>query len=492
MGLLLLLFAGLALRQVEGSSVRLASILSRRTPSYFRLFNCACPRNRLAFSNGASQQPPNAVRRSRLHMSSFEDGYKRPEVVVTGLGVISGIGVGVENFWSSLIEGKSGIAKVNSFDVEGMACQLACQVSDEQFNAKDWFKEPKDVKRNDRYSHFALAASKMALDDAGIDSTKLEPSRFGVIVGSGIGGIKWLEDEHSTMLEKGHKRVSPFLIPAMIANTAPALVAIEFNAQGPNHGVVSACATAGHAIGTALRLMQAGDADIMIVGGAEASLTSLTFAGFNNLRAMANGWNDDPQRASRPFDAKRSGFVMGEGAGILVLETLEHAEKRGANKVYGDLAGYGATCDAHHITAPAPGGVGLAKAITLAMKEARIDPDKIGYLNAHGTSTPYNDKFETAAIKAALGEQRARNILVSSIKSMTGHTLGAAGGIEAVACAKALETGVVPPTINYEFPDPDCDLNYVPNKAVQRPLEAVISTTLGFGGHNAALLMKRH
>eukprot|EP01068_Selenidium_serpulae_P009411 Selendium_serpulae@DN5224_c0_g1_i4.p1 len=372
--------------------------------------------------NGKGRSPRAILSRAAMTRQTQCDDNKK--IVVTGLGVVNGIGVGVDEFWKNVLAGKSGIKKIESFDVNDMVCQLACEVTNDQFDPRDYYKDPKDVKRNDRYSHFSMGASKMAMEDAGIDHTKLDPTRFGVVVGSGIGGISWMENEGKTLLSRGHRKVSPFLIPAMIANTAPALIAIEFNAKGPNHGCMSACATAGHAIGAAMRYMQHGDADVMLVGGAEASLTPLTFAGFNNLRAMASGWNDDPQRASRPFDAKRSGFVMGEGAGIMVIETLEHAMKRGAKRIYGELAGYGATCDAHHITAPSPGGEGLARAISLAIAEANIKKELVGY-------------------------------------------------------------------INYEFPDPDCDLNYVPNKAVKRKLEAVISTTLGFGGHNAAILLRK-
>ncbi|CDJ60567.1 3-oxoacyl-[acyl-carrier-protein] synthase, putative [Eimeria maxima] len=317
--------------------------------------------------------------------------------------------------------------------------------------------------------------------------------RFGVIIGSGIGGLGFMEQQDNILIKSGPRRVSPYLIPAMIANTAPAQVAIEIGAKGPNHGAVSACATSGHAIGAALRLLQAGDADIVLCGGAEASITRLSFAGFNALKALALGFNDRPKDACRPFDKNRSGFVMGEGAGVIVLETEEHAVRRGAAQVYGQLAGYGATCDAHHITAPSPEGDGLARCMDLALKDAGIQPEDVGYINAHGTSTYYNDKIETKAIKKVFGPH-AQKLLISSTKAMTGHCLGGTAGIETVVAAKVLQTGSVPPTLNYTTPDPECDLNYVPNKAVQmqEPPKAVLTDTLGFGGHNAALVLTRY
>eukprot|EP00922_Rhytidocystis_sp_ex-Travisia-forbesii_P063472 GHVS01094437.1.p1 GENE.GHVS01094437.1~~GHVS01094437.1.p1 ORF type:complete len:621 (+),score=102.36 GHVS01094437.1:124-1986(+) len=418
------------------------------------------------------------------------------KVLLTGLGVVNGVGVGIESFWKNLLAGRNVVDKVKSFDATGMNCAIGCEINPEDFDPKEWFKDIKEIKRNDKYTNFAVAASKMALQDAGVDTTNgsIRPERFGVVVGSGIGGLGFMEREFHVMQERGHKKVSPYLIPAMISNTAPGLIAIENNAKGPNHGVVSACATAGHAIGVAMRYIENGEADIMICGGSEASITPLSFAGFNSLRAMCTGYNDNPKKGSRPFDKNRAGFVMGEGAGILLLESEEHAIRRGAHKVYGEAAGYGANADAHHITAPSPGGVGLAECLKLAIADAEVAPEDIAYINAHGTSTPYNDKAETAAYKKVFGEEGARKLHISSTKSMTGHCLGAAAGIEACVAAKVLETGVCPPTINYEVPDPECDLNYCPNEAVtlkEKPT-AVLSDTLGFGGHNAVTVFKRY
>ncbi|CEM01886.1 unnamed protein product [Vitrella brassicaformis CCMP3155] len=432
---------------------------------------------------------------SSLRMTA--DRANKKKVVVTGLGVLNGVGVGVDPFWSNLVAGKSGIDKVTRFDPEGMTCQVGCEILPGMFEPKDYFKDAKEVKRNDRFVHYAMAATKMAVEGAGLNPNGLEgvdKSRVGVLVGSGIGGIETLEQQKDNFMTKGHKKVSPFTIPAMILNTASGLIAIEIGAGGPNYGIASACATGAHAIGDAMRYIQNDEADIMICGGAEASITPLSFAGFNNMKAMANGWNDQPKAASRPFDAKRSGFVMGEGAGVIVIESEESAIKRGA-PIICELAGYCANDDAYHITAPHPEGEGLARCLEQCLADGGVeDKSQVGYINAHGTSTPYNDKFETLAYKRVFGEEGAKKLLVSSTKSMTGHTLGAAGGIEAVVAIKALETNQVPPTINYENPDPDCDLNYVPNKAVEvsEPLEYAMSDNLGFGGHNAAVLFKRY
>ncbi|KFG59462.1 putative 3-oxoacyl-acyl-carrier protein synthase I/II [Toxoplasma gondii RUB] len=432
-----------------------------------------------------------------LRSSTETCGVKgRPRVVCTGLGVVSGVGIGIDEFWKNLIAGTNVIDKVTRFDPSNMTCQIACEVSNEKFDPKAFFTDPKEVKRNDRYTHFAVAGARLAMEDAGLSprAPNVDPERFGIVVGSGIGGLETMEQEMKVLQEKGPRRVSPFLIPAMIANTASGILAIELGAKGPNHGAVSACATSGHAAGVALRYLQMGEADIVICGGAEASITPLSFAGFNALKAMAQGFNDDPKRASRPFDKKRAGFVMGEGAGIMVFETEEHAVRRGAPKIYGEVAGYGASCDAHHITAPAPDGSGLSRCLENAIADANIDKRDIGYINAHGTSTPMNDRIETKAFKKVFGDEQARQLLISSTKSMTGHCLGATGGIEACVSAKVLETGIVPPTINQEEADPECDLNYVPNKAYTSPtpFEAVLSDTLGFGGHNAALLLRRY
>eukprot|EP00920_Eleutheroschizon_duboscqi_P037103 GHVT01088873.1.p1 GENE.GHVT01088873.1~~GHVT01088873.1.p1 ORF type:complete len:511 (-),score=135.05 GHVT01088873.1:1210-2742(-) len=417
-----------------------------------------------------------------------------PRVLVTGLGVLNGVGVGVDEFWRQLVQGRNPMGTVQSFDASGMACSIASEVTAAQFDPAAFFREPKDVRRNDRYTHFAVAAGKMAVEDAGLDTSKVNSERLGIVVGSGIGGIGWMEKELRTLIAKGPRRVSPYLIPAMIANTASGVLAIELGARGPNFGMVSACATGTHSIGEALRLLQSGRADVMLAGGAEAAITPLSFAGFNALTAMARGFNDVPKKACRPFDKLRKGFVMGEGAGVLLLETEPHAVRRGASQVYGELCGYAANCDAHHVTAPAPGGRGLAECLRLTLQDAGLPVELVGYVNAHGTSTPYNDKFETQAFKTAFGEQEARKMLISSTKSMTGHCLGATGGIEAVAAAKALQTGIAPPTINYEVPDEECDLNYTPNQAQRIPegRTAVVSDTLGFGGHNAAIAMRRY
>ncbi|XP_026192078.1 uncharacterized protein LOC34623109 [Cyclospora cayetanensis] len=452
-----------------------------------------------AHAQGLQQQQPRSAsdflraradRSSRL-FSQYQGGGQRPRILCTGLGVVSAAGIGVERFWENLLKGQNNAATVSAFDPKDMACTVAYEIPSEAFDPKQYFREPKDAKRNDRYTHFAVAASKLALQDAGLDSMEdLDMNRFGVIIGSGIGGLGFMEQQNKVLLNSGPRRVSPYLIPAMIANTAPAQVAIEIGAKGPNHGAVSACATSGHAIGTAMRLLEAGDADIVLCGGAEASITPLSFAGFNALKALALGFNDRPKEACRPFDKDRAGFVMGEGAGVIVLETEEHAVRRGATQVYGQLAGYGATCDAHHMTAPSPEGEGLARCMNLALRNAGVAPEDVGYINAHGTSTHYNDKFETKAIKKVFGPH-ATKLLISSTKPMTGHCLGGTAGIETVVAAKVLQTGDVPPTLNYRTPDPECDLNYVPNQAVHvsEPMKAVLTDTLGFGGHNAALVL---
>ena len=407
-------------------------------------------------------------------------------VVVTGIGVITSIGHNITTYWDNLLAGTSGIARITTFDPTDYPSQVGAEVKD--FDAKQYM-DPKEVKRNDRYSHFAMAASREALQDAALDTTKLaDASRFGVIIGSGIGGIETMEKQAMTLFEKGPRKVSPFMIPSLIANIASGIVAIEFKAQGPNFGVVSACATSCHAIGEGFSFILRGDADVMLAGGSEAAVTSLGYAGFCAMRAMSTNFNDEPARASRPFDLNRDGFIMGEGAGVLVLETLSHAKARGAH-IYCELAGYAATCDAYHITSPDPEGKPLAKCITQALADAKIKPEEVDYINAHGTSTPYNDKFETLAFKRAFGEH-AKAVAISSTKSMTGHLLGAAGAIEAAVAIKAVQTGEIPPTINYETPDPECDLNYTPNVKVKRKVRVAISDNLGFGGQNAALVFR--
>ena len=410
----------------------------------------------------------------------------RPRIVVTGLGVVSSLGTGVDPFWDNLIAGKSGIQKVTHFDPSDFTCQIGAEVTD--FEPGKWM-DPKEARRNDRYTQFAMAAAKLAIEDAGVDATKFEPSRFGILIGSGIGGIDTIQQQTQKLIERGPSRVSPFMIPSLIANIAGGVVAIELGARGPNFAVVSACATGTHAIGESLRILQNGEADVMLAGGSEAAITELGFAGFCSMKAMSTTRNDEPERASRPFDAQRDGFVMGEGAGVLLLETYEHAIGRGADIIC-ELSGYSASCDAYHITSPDVDSKGLAQCIENAIKDAGIEKEAIGYINAHGTSTPYNDKFETNAVKKVFGDH-AYKLKMSSTKSMTGHLLGAAGAIEAAACCKVLTSGTVPPTINYENPDSDCDLDYVVNQAQSCDTEYVMSNNSGFGGQNASLIFKK-
>jgi 3-oxoacyl-[acyl-carrier-protein] synthase II len=407
-------------------------------------------------------------------------------VVVTGMGVVASLGHNVNDFWASIVAGKCGIDKVSLFDAKDYSCQIGAEV-------RGWdpaqHMDPKEVRRNDRYTHFGFCAAKQAIADAKLDMTKEDADRVGVIIGSGIGGMWTIENQHKVLLERGPRKVSPFMIPALISNMCGGLVAIELGARGPNFGVVSACSTATHAIGESLRMIRGGEADVMVCGGAEAAITPLAYAGFCSMKAMSTN-NENPQKSSRPFDLNRDGFIMGEGGAILVIESLEHALARGAH-IYCELAGYAATCDAYHITSPDPEGKGLAQSMIKAMRDANIEPHQVDYINAHGTSTPYNDKFETIAIKKIFGDH-ARKVNISSTKSMTGHLLGAAGSIEAIISVKAIETGIVPPTINYETPDPDCDLDYTPNVKRDAKINVVLTDNLGFGGHNAALIFKRH
>ncbi|HOW97995.1 MAG TPA: beta-ketoacyl-ACP synthase II [Kiritimatiellia bacterium] len=407
------------------------------------------------------------------------------KVVVTGLGVVSPLGCDVQKFWERLQAGHCGIRRIQTFDASAYSAQIAGEVV--EFDPAPYISR-KEQRHMDPFSQYGVVAAKLAVADSGLVLDQVNRERAGVVVGSGIGGLQVCYEQSRNLIERGPGRFSPFMIPQMIVNILSGQIAIEFGFQGPNFCVVSACASATHCLGESLRMIQHDEADIMIAGGAEGSICELALGGFAAMRALSTR-NDDPATASRPFDKDRDGFVMAEGAGILVLEELEHAKKRGA-RIYCELAGYGRTCDAYHITAPAEGGAHAARGMSLAMQDAGLTPADIDYINAHGTSTPLNDKGETAAIKAALGEARARQIMISSTKSMHGHMLGAAGGVESIACAMTLKHGVIPPTINYTTPDPECDLDYVPNQARQAKVRACLNNSLGFGGHNATLCFK--
>lgn len=410
----------------------------------------------------------------------------KKRVVITGMGAVTPLGCGVETFWNGIKEGKSGIDKIDTFDVEQFSVHFAGQVKD--FDPADYM-ERKEARRMDRFTQFALAASTMAINDAQLNLEKVDPLRFGVIIGTGIGGVETLENQGKVLVEKGPARISPFLVPMMIANMAAGQISIAFGAKGINSTVVTACASATSAIAEAYKAICYDEADIIITGGSEASITPLALAGFCSMRALSTR-NDDPKAASRPFDKERDGFVMGEGAGILIVESLEHAVKRDA-PILAEIVGYGLTADAYHITAPAPEGEGAARAMKQALQVAGVTPDVVDYINAHGTSTPYNDKYETIAIKNVFGEH-AYQMAVSSTKSMTGHLLGAAGGIEAIATVKAILEQFLPPTINYNVPDPECDLDYVPNKGRPARIEYAMSNSFGFGGQNACILLKKY
>ena len=404
-------------------------------------------------------------------------------IAVTGLGVISPVGNNVETFWNSLIAGKCGIGPITKFDATDYKVKVAAEVRD--FEPKDYM-EKLDVMHSDIYTQFAMAAAVQAMEDSGIAGT-VDGERFGVYIGTGIGGIATFMAEHQKLLEKGPRRVSPYFIPSMIANMASSMIAMRYGCKGPALPMVTACASGSNAIGEAMRLIRHGYTDAMIAGGAEATVNALAAAGFSNMQALSTA--EDPLHASLPFDKRRGGFVMGEGAGVLVLEEMEHAKARGA-KIYAELAGYGSTCDAYHMTAPDPEATEGARAIADAWHECGVDTDKV-YFNAHGTGTPMNDRIETLAVKKALGEERARRIVISSTKSMTGHMLGAAGGAEAVASVLALRDGIAPPTIGLEVPDPDCDLDYAPFTARKGDFEVAMSSSLGFGGHNACLAFRK-
>lgn len=424
-------------------------------------------------------------------MSPGNPDFQPKRVVITGLGAITPIGNTLGEYWEGLMSGRNGIGPITAFDPSKHKCRIAGQVKG--FEATDHIAK-KDAKRMDRFAHFAIAASKEALKDSGLEITDLNAEQIGVLIGTGIGGLQVLEDQHDVYRDRGPAKCSPFMIPMMIANMAAGLTAIHTGAKGPNSCTVTACAAGSNAVGDAFRLIQQGYAQAMICGGTEAAITPLSIAGFAAARALSTR-NDAPEKACRPFDRDRDGFVMGEGSGILILEELSHAEARGA-KIYGEVAGYGNTCDAYHMTAPVPGGLGAARAIELALKDAGVSPDQVSYINAHGTSTPANDSTETAAIKRALGEEAARKVAISSTKSMTGHLLGGSGGIEAVAAAMAIANDKVPPTINLENPELEdtdalCDLDYVPNVAREMPVNVALSNSFGFGGHNVTLVFKK-
>jgi len=407
-------------------------------------------------------------------------------VVITGVGAVTPVGNTAEEFWAALIQGKSGIGPITRFDASPLPTKIASELK--KFDPLRYMNK-KDDRKFDPFLKYALACAAIAAEDAGLNVERVDLTRFGVLVGSGIGGITTLLESHKVLLEKGPDRVSPFFIPMLIVNMASGLISMRFGAKGPNSSIVTACATGNHAIGDAMKIIQRNDADVMIAGGSEAIILPLTFAGFCQMKAMSTR-NDDPARASRPFDATRDGFVCGEGGGLLVLESLDHALGRDA-RIYAEVVGYGMTGDAYHMTAPDPEADGAARAMTLAMKDAEVEPSAVGYINAHGTSTPYNDKSETMAIRRVFGEH-ARKLAVSSTKSMTGHLIGAAGGIEAIATALAIHHGILPPTINYETPDPDCDLDYVPNQARKQDVEVALSNAFGFGGTNATIVLRKY
>ena len=411
---------------------------------------------------------------------------EKRRVVVTGLGIVTPLGIGVEASWQSALEGRSGIVPITQFDASQFPVRIAGEVKG--FDPAPYI-EAKEIKKMDRFIHFAMAAATMAVEDSGLKITDENAERVGVIIGAGMGGLPAIEHYHKIYLEKGYRRISPFFIPMLIINLASGNVSIKFGAKGPNSAAVTACATGSHSIGDAFRIIQRGDADAMIAGGTESVITPLGIGGFAVMKALSTR-NDEPEKASRPFDSERDGFVMGEGAGVIILESLDSAINRGAN-IYGEIIGYGMSSDAYHITTPAPEGEGAARCMKASLKDAEIEPNKVNYINAHGTSTKYGDELETAAIKTVFGGH-AYKLCVSSTKSMTGHLLGAAGGVEAVFSILSIYNNMVPPTINLENPDPECDLDYAPNKAKQMDVEYAMSNSFGFGGTNACLLFKKY
>ena len=407
-------------------------------------------------------------------------------VVITGLGIVTPLGNSVEVFWKNLVAGQCGVDKIIAFDASPFDTQIAAQVKD--FDPVPAFPSPKEIRRTDRYSQFGVYAAWQALKDSGLDMSKANPDEIGAFIGSGIGGLQTTSEQLKVLFDRGPGRLSPFMIPMLISNMASGLVSMYFNLRGPNFATCSACATANHAIGEAWRTIKMGDAKVMFAGGAEATIVPIGIGGFCAMRAMSTR-NDDPKHASRPFDKERDGFVMGEGAGVVVLEELEHAKARGA-RIYAELAGYGNTADAHHLTAPSPGGEGASRCMKAALQNGGLNISDVNYVNAHGTSTPQGDIAETQAIKTVFGDY-ARKLAVSSTKGATGHMLGAAGAVETIVCIKAIETDTVPPTINYEVPDPECDLDYVPNTARQMKVNAIVNNSFGFGGHNATITAKK-
>jgi 3-oxoacyl-[acyl-carrier-protein] synthase II len=409
----------------------------------------------------------------------------RRRVVVTGMGMVSPLGTGVEKSWQALIQGKSGVARITKFDTAGFDTRIAAEVKD---FVPENFIDKKEMKRMDIFIQYAMAAAVLAMENSGLKITPANADRVGVVVGAGLGGLTTIENFHKILLERGPGRISPFFIPSLIVNEAPGQISMRFGAKGPNASVVTACATGNHNIGDAWRLIQRGDADAIISGGVEATVTPLAVGGFNAMKALSTR-NDEPEKASRPFDKARDGFVMGEGSGILILEELTSALDRGA-KIYAEIIGYGLTGDAYHITAPAPDGEGAARCMQMALKDSGISPGEVDYINAHGTSTYYNDIYETLAIKSVFKEH-ARKLAISSTKSMTGHLLGGAGGVEAIFTILTLFHGIIPPTINYETPDPECDLDYVPNEARKADVQVAISNSFGFGGTNAVLAFRK-
>jgi 3-oxoacyl-[acyl-carrier-protein] synthase II len=406
--------------------------------------------------------------------------------VVTGLGIVSPLGNELQTFWDHLVAGQCGVDRISSFDVSQFDTKIAAQVKD--FNPTPAFPSPKEIRRTDRYSQFGVYAGWQALRDSGLDLDRANLDEVGVFIGSGIGGLETVTEQHKVLLDRGPGRLSPFMIPMLISNMASGVFSMYHNLRGPNFATCSACATANHALGEAWRTIKMGDAQVMFAGGAEATVVAIGIGGFCAMKAMSTR-NDDPKHASRPFDKERDGFVMGEGAGVVVLEELEHAKARGA-RIYCEFAGYGNTADAHHLTAPSPGGEGATRCMRMALRNACLNPEDISYINAHGTSTPQGDIAETQAIKTVFGDG-ARKLAVSSTKGATGHMLGAAGAVEMIVCAKALQTDTVPPTINYQVPDPECDLDYVPNTARQMKVNAIVNNSFGFGGHNATLVAKK-